>query len=112
MEIGQKVWVETPNDYGDRKPKVEELTIVYIGRKYFAVNTPGRGKKFHLDTLMEATDSNNKAQAFLFKQDLEIYQERKRLIRSLYWGLKDGQILQRLSLDTLRKIHTLLEEKQ
>ncbi len=112
-QIGQKVYLKPINDTarGGNK-EIKERKILRIGRKYLEVwngEYLHSAKKFHLDTLKEASDYSPDYQLYFSRQDIVNEEEAEELVKVIRnilgnWGKPE------LSLDQLRRIHEIIKE--
>jgi hypothetical protein len=101
IEVGQTVYLNEKQ--GPRPAKV-----VKVGKKYFQIDAPGYSRlQFFIETLLSNTNYGVPDKIYLNKQDLSDEIEMYKLISQLTYT----HSFDRLNLDQLRRIKSIIEEK-
>jgi len=105
--VGQTVYVT-------KGRSLEKATVVKVGRKYFEVQIESYSYlkiKFYIEDGVEANSySRNSWRAYLSLQEIEDGAERARI--SLYLSETFSTYLRPLTLDQLRRIKAIVEERK
>lgn len=103
LEAGQKIWGKEAHRYSK---EIEEYTVKSVGRKYFSiVENPHR--KFDIETLREVVDFGSPTRVYLSLEEYQDTLEKGNIIEFLERHTKFSH----LSLNTLRKLKTLIDEE-
>lgn len=114
MKIGDKVFLSPTGNNCRRGSETKEMYIQKIGGKYLWI-WDGKNNynpiQFHKETFRQVTEYSPGWELYFELQEILDVEERSRLSESIYKHLGRYTISNKYSLDQLRRINAILEEK-
>lgn len=95
----------------EKEIELEPVKVTKIGRKYFSIEKYGRDVQFHIENWHEKTEYNSTNYLYESKQERaeeKEFDEKLTEIKEVFgtWGRGKN-----LSLDSLRKIYNIIQDK-